>query len=116
MLLFPRRELSVSCEAAFCMHWREAIELHTLGTPCKVGKVVCITIDTPEIIFKDITSHFNIETLCIILMLFLSLHIYLIYNSKKACNYHCHKQTNKTREIKLDEQLEFITEWLNLNE
>lgn len=47
MLLFPWRELSVSCEAAFCVHGREATEVHTLATPCKVGKDVYLTTDTP---------------------------------------------------------------------
>lgn len=86
MLLFPWRELSVSCEAAFCMHGREAAELLRLGTPCKVGKDFCATTDTftAELIFKDITSHFSTETFRIILILFLSLLIYLIYSPKNA--------------------------------
>lgn len=44
MLFLPWRELPVSCEAAFRMHEREDIELHTPGTPCKG---VYITTDTP---------------------------------------------------------------------
>lgn len=70
MLLFPWRELSVSCEAAFCMHGRGATELCTLGTPCKVGKDVCITTDTLlHQDLKDVTFYFNVEILCIICVL-----------------------------------------------
>jgi len=47
MLFYPWRELSVSCEAAFCMHRREATEVHAVGTLCKAGKDVYITTNTP---------------------------------------------------------------------
>lgn len=54
---------------------------------------------TTELIFKDITSHFNTETFCVILILFLSLLIYLIYSPKNAGNYSSQKQTNNSKEI-----------------